>query len=973
MESQPQVGGATSTPYQLAAATPATTGYGAVDDQRRPSPRPAPPTTGADLPPDVTVVPRNPVDDPRLGCKSALLQLGIQPSTPVVWSPDGRMLAFVSGSNGIYLAKKSDTDDTFSIHNVLMGHDFSVTSLLFHPTEPTLVSAGVEGIFIWDLTRMALRKKILIHTEAAGQQATATPDAHEGPIEVLLWMYGGTALISGSKDSTVRVWDVLEDYRMLETITGHKAPVLCLAWSEKTNMLASAGRDSAIKIWDTRTLAPSCRAQRRADKSIVCLQVTQLDGHRGDVTALLWSRDGITLFSGARDNMIKVWDVGLGQKRIQFISFPSTRVAVVVQVWDVGSGKNMRDILGHKGDIRSLLLLNEEQYLLSSATDSRFIIWAVAAHTRPLVKEATSMSAEAILADSTADLIEQEKDRQLGSSAIQELGVAALAVNPAFSLMADSGPLGCVRIHNILQLTHPQLVQEFVGHTDAVTQVALLAPPQGPMMIVSASKDYRVHLYDCASLRRVAYFDCQGSVQSLAVHPSLGLIIAGGTDYPIKGFSLMTGPSQFRRVAEWQGHCGAVNALAISPDGKLMCSAGYDFNLKVWPVHADVTRYHDPENIVVHRPSDELDVHGGRITSLAFDASGTRMASSATDVSSPSPPIATCPALPCPCPALPVPCPCPALPVPCPCPACLPPHPRRPVLTPLLRPASLPARPPQHTIIVYSVSGSHVRPLYTIRSLHPDAPSALPGAHDSVIWQPDPRGAPVAPIRKYAGNHHAHITQVSAPPAPPRGNEHIDRKSRYCGGCLRRHPFILCLAVGLALSVSRSGAHLVSVDAEGGVFCWHAGPNPMGCVSKYRSRVEGAISCCAAGENEFVTGSEAGMVHLWPLPTPARQANFVPAAEMPDEARGHGTLPLAGHVPLVTGVHAASVAALGGVGPTMQIARPGLRHLRCRPVPGQMVPGGQMLMVPATPATALGPAAQAAGMMGMQAPELGPQ
>eukprot|EP00708_Paratrimastix_pyriformis_P002092 GAFH01000831.1.p1 GENE.GAFH01000831.1~~GAFH01000831.1.p1 ORF type:complete len:897 (-),score=295.41 GAFH01000831.1:8-2365(-) len=785
------------------------------------------------------------------------------------------MLAFVSGSNGIYLAKKSDTDDTFSIHNVLMGHDFSVTSLLFHPTEPTLVSAGVEGIFIWDLTRMALRKKILIHTEAAGQQATATPDAHEGPIEVLLWMYGGTALISGSKDSTVRVWDVLEDYRMLETITGHKAPVLCLAWSEKTNMLASAGRDSAIKIWDTRTLAPSCRAQRRADKSIVCLQVTQLDGHRGDVTALLWSRDGITLFSGARDNMIKVWDVG--------------------------SGKNMRDILGHKGDIRSLLLLNEEQYLLSSATDSRFIIWAVAAHTRPLVKEATSMSAEAILADSTADLIEQEKDRQLGSSAIQELGVAALAVNPAFSLMADSGPLGCVRIHNILQLTHPQLVQEFVGHTDAVTQVALLAPPQGPMMIVSASKDYRVHLYDCASLRRVAYFDCQGSVQSLAVHPSLGLIIAGGTDYPIKGFSLMTGPSQFRRVAEWQGHCGAVNALAISPDGKLMCSAGYDFNLKVWPVHADVTRYHDPENIVVHRPSDELDVHGGRITSLAFDASGTRMASSATD----------------------------------------------------------------HTIIVYSVSGSHVRPLYTIRSLHPDAPSALPGAHDSVvscvcwgrgpsagllfssswdrtisIWQPDPRGAPVAPIRKYAGNHHAHITQ---------------------------------------LSVSRSGAHLVSVDAEGGVFCWHAGPNPMGCVSKYRSRVEGAISCCAAGENEFVTGSEAGMVHLWPLPTPARQANFVPAAEMPDEARGHGTLPLAGHVPLVTGVHAASVAALGGVGPTMQIARPGPvppsqpAPPMGRPVPGQMVPGGQMLMVPATPATALGPAAQAAGMMGMQAPELGPQ
>ena len=44
---------------------------------------------------------------------------------------------------------------------VLIGHHHAVVKFIFfHPTDAILVSAGVEGIFVWDLNTSQLLKKI---------------------------------------------------------------------------------------------------------------------------------------------------------------------------------------------------------------------------------------------------------------------------------------------------------------------------------------------------------------------------------------------------------------------------------------------------------------------------------------------------------------------------------------------------------------------------------------------------------------------------------------------------------------------------------------------------------------------------------------------------------------------------------------------------------------------------------------------
>ena len=93
---------------------------------------------------------------------------------------------------------------------------------------------------------------------------------------------------------------------MLETIHGHKAPLLTFDYCQEKNLLASAGRDSTIKIWNVLSLQQSWKVKRNNDQSIRVQLHKNLDGHRGDVTSLLFNKNGSVLFSGARDNEIKV-------------------------------------------------------------------------------------------------------------------------------------------------------------------------------------------------------------------------------------------------------------------------------------------------------------------------------------------------------------------------------------------------------------------------------------------------------------------------------------------------------------------------------------------------------------------------------------------------------------------------------------------------------------------------------------------
>ncbi len=63
----------------------------------------------------------------------------------------------------------------------------------------------------------------------------------------------GDRIVSGGRDSTVRVWDV-ESGEELLTLTGHSDSVLGVGFSPDGKRIVSGSRDGSIKIWDARPI-----------------------------------------------------------------------------------------------------------------------------------------------------------------------------------------------------------------------------------------------------------------------------------------------------------------------------------------------------------------------------------------------------------------------------------------------------------------------------------------------------------------------------------------------------------------------------------------------------------------------------------------------------------------------------------------------------------------------------------------------
>ena len=107
-----------------------------------------------------------------------------------------------------------------------------------------------------------------------------------------------TLLVSGSADSTLRLWNVLvrssvhadDEDPCAHILRGHKQSVLALVHIPKLQHLWSGAEDSTLRVWCTRTFQ--------------CLSI--LEGHKAPVTAV--AHVDRRVWSGGKDGAIIMWD-----------------------------------------------------------------------------------------------------------------------------------------------------------------------------------------------------------------------------------------------------------------------------------------------------------------------------------------------------------------------------------------------------------------------------------------------------------------------------------------------------------------------------------------------------------------------------------------------------------------------------------------------------------------------------------------
>ena len=500
------------------------------------------------------------------------------------------------------------------LRHVLKGHAGAVWAVKFSPKAPILVSAGNDGLKVWDAATGTETRSLKIpavvslafspdgRTVAAAHgprftlldtttwekigQLSASPNEFA---DALAFSPDGKLLATGGEDKKVHLWDVAS--RKEIKVLGGRARVLAVAWSARTNLLAVGGADGEVTLWDMNGQSEPAR-------------MTQGDG----ANALAFSPDGKLLAVGLGDPLdvesgktVLLWDVATKTRRGLFkghagrvgaLEFTPSGEAVVsaaeenaVRVWDVQSASFLTFFGGHD-DLVGSLAFSPDGKLLASGDDGGTIrVWTLDSSAPPVtLKEC-------------------------------DCPVVGLTFDPAGRLVwADID--GGLRLWEPVAGAVPKKLSAPELHWKAVQ----FAPDGNTLAATTCQGD--IYLWAWPNFAPQWHTNQGNCLEFVAWSPDSRYFAVGGghpeKPSPTSVSVWRVGDPKPLRVLE--GHDSWPTGAAFSPDGKHLVTGSWDGEIIIWDFAAGVAR---------HR----MRGHTGRVTAVAYSPSGKVMASASNDES----------------------------------------------------------------------------------------------------------------------------------------------------------------------------------------------------------------------------------------------------------------------------------------------------------------------------------------------------
>jgi WD40 repeat protein len=397
---------------------------------------------------------------------------------------------------------------------------------------------------------------------------------HTGELELAAFSRDGTRIVTAGAGRTAKVWDAAAG-TVVATLSGHERSITAASFSPDHSRIVTASRDGTARLWDARTG-----------------KVLTTFDHPDEVWSAAFGPDGARVVTTGRDGVVRLWDARTAQLLVS--------------------------LEGHRGEVYSAALSADGARVVTASEDHTAKVWN-AGTGRLLVS------------------LEGHADVHLA------------AFSPDGSQVVTASGDGTARLWDART---GKLAAALEGHTGSVSLAAY--GPDGTR-VVTASDDHTARLWDARTGALLTSLDGHAAeVHSAAFSPDGARVVTASYDHTAKLWDVPTG----RLLASFEGHRDDVRSAVFAPDGTQVLTASGDGTAKLWDARPSQLHVSLDDRIASARFSRDgrrvattaehdltvklrdartgrvlvsLDGHRGEISSVDFDAAGTRVVTASVD------------------------------------------------------------------------------------------------------------------------------------------------------------------------------------------------------------------------------------------------------------------------------------------------------------------------------------------------------
>ncbi|ETW99673.1 MAG: hypothetical protein ETSY2_40425 [Candidatus Entotheonella gemina] len=470
-------------------------------------------------------------------------------------------------------------------------------AMAFHPTRKMLALSYANG-------NIGFR---------ALDQPEMTPilQGHKTNYNVLTFSPDGMAVAAASIDGKILYWDFRRNSKepiVFGKELGNQNQASALAFSPDGQILASGHIDHTVRLWHLKVSDPAS-----------CFDV--LEGHTGSVRSVAFSPDGKAIASASQDRTIRLWPVNVYDKAprtnnlegheggVLAIAFREEGKALIsvgddrtVRRWDLDTSKFYPKFLGTHQHLISAMAFHPDGQAIDVASDDQQI-WSW------VLNPSESADQPELLSKKTWQREDQEwpmvfspglrtivswapyqRIRLWRPSYHQDFQVlggypgqpVALAVSPDGQTVASANADHMIQVWD---LDAPHVARHSIKHHEPVTVMAL--SPGGQLVALTAGYDPeaekpnpRIWLWYIhkSKVEPNPLKDYDKEVLALAFSPNGETLASAGFDRRIRLWDIRK-PEVSPRVIKEQGV--EVSALAFSPDGETLAAASVDRTIRL--------------------------------------------------------------------------------------------------------------------------------------------------------------------------------------------------------------------------------------------------------------------------------------------------------------------------------------------------------------------------------------------------------